>query len=49
MIAFVDVSGDPYGQPSKSPWIAANVVCIRKRSIYDITTTIYKAKKGAVA
>lgn len=45
MIAFVDVSGDPYGQPSKSPWIAANVVCIRKRSIYDITTTIYKAKK----
>lgn len=45
MIAFVDVSGDPYSHPDRSPWIAINAVCIRKRSIYDITNIIYKAKK----
>lgn len=49
MLAFIDVSGDPYGPPDKSPWIAINTICIRKRSIYDITATLYGLKKDILA
>ncbi len=45
MIAFIDVSGDPYTTPEKSPWIVAHTICIRKRSIYDINATIHKLKR----
>ena len=49
MLAFIDVSGDAYGLPSKSPWIAIHAVCIRKRSIYDITATLHKYKRDILA
>lgn len=45
MLAFIDVSGDPYSAPKKSPWIAISTVCIRKRSVYDITATLHGLKK----
>lgn len=45
MMAFIDVSGDAYGKAGASPWIALNVIGIRKRSIYDITAAFYKLKK----
>ena len=45
MLAFIDVSGDPYSLPDKSSWIALNIVGIRKRAIYDITAAFYKFKK----
>ncbi len=45
MLAFVDVSGDPYGAPEKSPWIAAHTVCIRKRSVYNITAALHRLKR----
>ncbi len=45
MLAFIDVSGDPYGLPEKSFWIAAHVVCIRKRAIYDITASFHRLKR----
>lgn len=49
MLAFIDVSGDPYSSPAKSPWIAINTICIRKRSIYDITATLHTLKKDVLA
>ena len=45
MLAFVDISGDPYGLPEKSPWIATHITCIRKRSIYDITAALHRYKR----
>lgn len=45
MLAFIDVSGDPYGLPEKSPWIAIHAICIKKRSIYDITATLHRHKR----
>ena len=45
MIAFIDVSGNPYGKENKSPWIAAHVMCIRKRAIYDLTATLHRLKR----
>gem|GEM_PF-6649202 len=45
MLAFVDISGDPYSKPEKSPWIATHIVCIRKRSIYDITAALHRYKR----
>lgn len=45
MLAFIDVSGDPYGAPEKSPWVAAHTVCIRKRSVYDITAILHRLKR----
>jgi hypothetical protein len=45
MIAFIDVSGNPYGKPDKSPWIAAHVMCVRKRAIYDLTATLHRFKR----
>ncbi len=45
MIAFIDVSGNPYEQPDKSPWTAISTICIRKRSIYEITATLHRLKK----
>ena len=45
MLAFIDVSGDPYGKPEISPWIAIHTICIRKRSIYDITATLHRHKR----
>ena len=45
MIAFVDVSGNPYGSQSKSPWVAAHAICIRKRVIYDLTATLQRLKR----
>jgi hypothetical protein len=26
MLAFIDISGDPYGLPEKSPWIAIHEI-----------------------
>jgi hypothetical protein len=41
MLAFIDVSGDPYGLPEKSPWIAIHCICIRKQSVYDIPARLH--------
>ncbi len=49
MLAFIDVSGDPYGNPIKSPWIAIHITCIRKRSIYDITASLHRHKRDILA
>ena len=49
MLAYIDVSGDPYGLPEKSPWIAIHVTCIRKRSIYDITAKLHGYKRDILA
>jgi hypothetical protein len=45
LIAFIDVSGNPYGKQDKSPWIAAHAMCIRKRAIYDVTATLHRLKR----
>jgi hypothetical protein len=45
MLAFIDISGDPYALPSKSPWIAIHTICIRKRSLYEITAALHKYKR----
>ncbi len=45
MIAFIDVSGDPYALPEKSPWIVLNVVCIQKDYIYEITNKFHSLKR----
>ena len=45
MLAYIDVSGDPYGKPEKSPWTAIHTTCIRKRSIYDITAKLHRFKR----
>ena len=45
MLAFIDVSGDPYSDPKHSPWITIHTTCIRKRSIYDITAQLHRLKR----
>lgn len=45
MITFIDVSGDPYSLPSKSPWIVAHAVCIRKRALHYINNTVFRLKR----
>ena len=45
MLAFIDVSGDPFSLPQNSPWIATHTLCIKKRSIYDITATMHRLKR----
>ncbi len=45
MIAFIDVSGDPYSQSTESEFICISVVCIRKRSIYDVTAALHGLKR----
>ena len=45
MLAFVDVSGDPYDKPERSPWVAVHIICIRKRAVYDMTAAFYRYKK----
>ncbi|MCL2153877.1 MAG: DUF3800 domain-containing protein [Oscillospiraceae bacterium] len=49
MLAFIDISGDPYSMPEKSPWIATHIICIRKRSIYDITAALFRNKRDILA
>lgn len=49
LLAFIDVSGDPYAKPKNSPWIAVYILCIRKRSIYDITAMLHRLKKNILA
>lgn len=45
MLAFIDVSGDPYSAPQHSPWIVAHAFCVQKRYIYDITANLHRLKK----
>ena len=45
LLAFIDVAGDPYSKPQNSPWIAIHAICIRKRSIYDITAQLHRFKR----
>lgn len=45
MVAFIDVSGNPYNNQSSSVWVVAHAICIRKRAIYDITASLYKFKR----
>ena len=49
MLAFIDISGDPYAKPKASPWIAIHTICIKKRSVYDITATLYRHKRDVLA
>jgi len=49
MLAFIDVSGDPYSLPSKSPWIAIHTICIKKRSVYDITAKLHRYKRDILS
>jgi len=49
MLAFIDVSGDPYGSPEKSPWIAIHITCIKKRAVYDITAKLHGYKRDILA
>lgn len=49
MIAFIDVSGDPYALPEKSPWIVLNIVCIQKDYIYEITNKFHSLKRDILA
>ena len=49
MLAFIDVSGDPYGLPEKSPWIAIHTLCIRKRAVYDIAAALHRYKRDILA
>lgn len=45
MLAFIDVSGDPFTAPDKAPWICIHCVCIRERSLDDINRTVFKLKR----
>ena len=49
MLAFIDVSGDPYSQPEKSPWIAIHITCIKKSAVYDITAALHRYKRDILA
>lgn len=45
MLAFIDVSGDPFSDPDKAPWICIHCVCIRERSLDDINRTVFGLKR----
>ncbi len=45
MLAFIDVSGDPYAKPEDSLWTAIHIVCIRKSAINDITVAMHRFKR----
>ena len=45
MLAFIDVSGDPYSRPEKAPWIAIHSLCVKKRAIDHINNTFYRLKR----
>lgn len=45
MLAFIDVSGDPFSAPDKAPWICIHCVCIRERSLDDINRIVFGLKR----
>lgn len=45
MVAFIDVSGNPYDNQNNSAWVAAHAICIRKRAIYELTATLHRLKR----
>lgn len=45
MLAFIDVSGDPFSAPDKAPWICIHCICIRERSLDDINCTVFGLKR----
>ena len=45
MLAFIDVSGDPYSKGKNSPWIVTGVLCVRKTAVSHMTMALYKLKK----
>lgn len=45
MLTFIDVSGDPYSAPNKSPWISAAAICLRKRCLDNINQSVYRLKR----
>lgn len=45
ILAFIDVSGDPFSAPDKAPWICIHCICIRERSLDDINRTVFALKR----
>ncbi len=48
MLSFIDVSGDPYARPDKSPWIAVSAINLRKSCLDEVNQTMHRLKRDVL-